>query len=137
MQEIIDKVVEGAGNIAESVTDIKESGADKISSALEEVNSSSEIIAKAGFKISELGVSLGLPPEVTGIFLCEREISHEEKEALLKETEEKTMVNMILKSLFKASDFYHSLKLGNFKLKSISLSMGLTPGISIKFAKVS
>ncbi len=129
MATIVEKVVD-------AVTDLKESGADKVKDMTDEITNSQDIINKSGFKFHEIDVKLAIPPEVKAGFFFEKRISDEEREKILEETKEKTSLNLILKSLFKASDFYDSMKLGSFKLDVIYLSLGLTPGIGVKFVKV-
>lgn len=135
-KQIIEKVVETAENIGGAVSNIKDTGAEKVRSIMDELNNSSDIIAKSGFNLDEIEISLGIPPEVIGCFHFIKKISDEEKKKLLEETEEKPTVNTVLKCLFKGEEFYSKMKLGKFKMDIIELSMGITPGINMKFKKI-
>jgi hypothetical protein len=44
------------------------------------------------------------------------------------------MASLILKSLFKASDFSATVRVGKFKLKTIKITLGLIPGIGISLS---
>jgi len=70
-------------------------------------------------------------------FHFNKDISDEDREALLAEAEKKIFIKLILKMLSKADDFYRSIKLGNYELDSINISLGLVPGISLSFKKIS
>ena len=132
-EEIINKVIETATAVADKVTDIKESGTDLINEKIEEITGSLQIINKSGFSLKDIGMSLGIPPEINGTFTFDRNVPDEEWEKLFAETEDKQTLNMLLKSLFKAQDMVEKMKLGAFKLDSVTVVLGIPPGISLKF----
>jgi len=47
---------------------------------------------------------------------------------------ESKIASILLNSLFKASNFTESIKIGDMKLKSINITLGLIPGISVSIA---
>ncbi len=132
-EEIINKVIETASAVADIVTDIKESGVDLINDKIKEVSGSLQIINKSGFTLKDIGVTLGIPPDIGGTFIFDRNVPDEEWEKLFSETEDKQTLNMLLRSLFKAQDMAEKMKLGGFKLDSVSIVLGIPPGISLKF----
>jgi hypothetical protein len=79
-------------------------------------------------------VTLGLPPEIVVVFDALEKVSDDEKEKLILELADKKIISLILTSLFKARDFFEVIKIGEYKLNQIKISLGLTPGISILFS---
>lgn len=132
-EEIINKVIEKVTDVAEIVIEVKESGADLMNEKIEDIMNSLQIIDKSGFSLKDIGMSLGIPPEINGTFTFDRNVPDEEWEKLFAETEDKQTLNMLLKSLFKAQDMVEKMKLGAFKLDSVTVVLGIPPGISLKF----
>ena len=56
--------------------------------------------------------------------------------AILEQAKDKKTVKIILKMLFKAGDFYRSIKLGDYALDAVNMSLGLSLGMSLTFKKV-
>jgi len=54
----------------------------------------------------------------------------------MEQAKDKKMVKLILKLLFKAGDFYKSIKMGDYGLDGVIISLGLAPGMSISFKKI-
>lgn len=117
------------------VSEFKDQGVEKVKSIFENINSSTVIFDHSGFTLSSLGVTLGIPPDVSASFALKEKINEEARSKVLEEAKDNKIITLILKCLFKAEDFYEKLKMGNFKLGSVDIILGLTPGISIKFIK--
>lgn len=140
VSSVSDKIVEMKedmiGDEQKAIMDeFKESSLGKVKQVMEELNNSLGIITKSGYEFKGINVSLGIPPSLSTSFHYKKEISDAEKTALLEEAKEKKFVLMTLKCLFKAGDFYHSIKMGEYILNEVSITLGLTPGVSVGFKK--
>jgi uncharacterized membrane protein YvbJ len=148
----LDKAKSAVSNVSEKIVEIKddvigdeqkaimdefkETSIGKVKQVMEEINNSLGLITKSGYEFKGINVSLGLPPSVSTSFHYKKDISDDEKAALLEESKEKKFVSMTLKCLFKAGDFYHSIKMGEYTLDGVSITLGLTPGVSVGFKKI-
>lgn len=148
---IFDKAKDAVSNVTEKIVEIKddvigdeqkaimdefkESSINKAKHVMEELNNSMGTIAKSGYEFKGIAVSLGLPPSITTAFHYKKEITEEERTALLEEAKEKRFVSITLKCLFKAGDFYKSIKLGEYTLEDVSITLGITPGVNVSFKK--
>lgn len=148
----LDKAKSAVSNVSEKIVEIKddvigdeqkaimdefkETSIGKVKQVMEEINNSLGLITKSGYEFKGINVSLGLPPSVSTSFHYKKDISEDEKAALLEEAKEKKFVSMTLKCLFKAGDFYHSIKMGEYTLEGVSITLGLTPGVSVGFKKI-
>jgi len=132
-EDLFDKAKAAAASVAEKITSIKEMLWDE-----EKAEIISQFKEKAEGKINEvtetinsLNASLGLPPEISLSFLFLGAVDKAGRKNILSQATESKLVTILLKSLFKASDFAETIKIGEMKLKSINITLGLIPGISI------
>ena len=97
-------------------------------------NQYSSLFKESGYEISSINASVSIPPDISINFKCLDSVAVEKREELLEKTKENKIAVIILISLFKASDFSETIKMGNFKLKTINIKLGLIPSISVSFA---
>ncbi|MBK6537895.1 MAG: hypothetical protein IPG09_09015 [Ignavibacteria bacterium] len=150
-EAILNKVIETASTISEKVDEIKEdiwgeeqkliieefreSSSQKVKDILNNLNNSSELFDRAGFHLSNLNISLGIPPEISSDFKAIKIITMEERESLISEVADNRIVTLVMKCLFKANDFYDKIKFGTYKLDVVNITLGLTPGINMNFQR--
>ena len=150
-EAILNKVIESASTISEKVDEIKEdiwgeeqkliieefreSSSQKVKDILNNLNNSSELFDRAGFHLSNLNISLGIPPEISSDFKAIKIITMEERETLINEVADNRIVTLVMKCLFKANDFYDKIKFGTYKLDVVNITLGLTPGINMNFQR--
>jgi len=133
--EIKDDVI---GDEQKAIMDeFKETSIGKVKQVMEELNNSLGIITKSGYEFKGINVSLGMPPSVSTAFHYKKDTTVAERAAVMEEAKDRRFVTMILKCLFKAGDFYHSVKMGEYTLDGVSITLGLTPGVSVGFKKKS
>ncbi|MDZ7624055.1 MAG: hypothetical protein U5J96_06355 [Ignavibacteriaceae bacterium] len=118
----------------EIIEQFKGSGQEKIKETLTTFNQYSLLFKEAGYDLSSINASVSIPPDISISFKYLDSAPVEKREELIGKAKENKIAVIILKSLFKASDFSESLKMGNFKLKTINVKLGLIPGISISFS---
>lgn len=150
-ENLISKAKEKASELTDKISEIKddlwgdeerdikeefkESGREKIKSVLEYINNSTEMIKKSGFELKGMGIALSLSPVITSSFGFQKKISAEEREALLAEASDSKLLKIIFHCLFKASDFFDAIKFSDYKLDTVNITLGLTPGINMTFKK--
>jgi uncharacterized protein (UPF0210 family) len=118
----------------EIIEQFKSSGQDKIKESFLTFSENASLFKEAGYEIGSINANVSLPPEISVTFKYLDSAPVDKREGLIQKAKENKVAVIILKSLFKASDFSESIKLGNYKLKTISVKLGLIPGISISFA---
>ncbi len=116
--------------------ELKDAESGKIKEIVESINESMSLITSSGYEFKGIGVSLGLVPSITLSFHYIRDITDDERNAILEQAKDKKTVKIILKMLFKAGDFYRSIKLGDYALDAVNMSLGLSLGMSLTFKKV-
>ena len=118
----------------EIIEQFKSSGQEKMKETLSTFTEYASLFKEAGYEIGSINANVSLPPEISITFKYLDSAPLEKRDALIQQAKDNKVAVIILKSLFKASDFSESIKLGNYKLKTISVKLGLIPGISISFS---
>lgn len=141
VSNVSDKLVNFKDNIIgdeqnEIAENFKDASNNKVKEILDSINESMALITSSGYEFKGIGVSLGLSPSISLSFHYLRDISDEDKNSILQQAEEKKMIKMILKLLFKAGDYYKAIKLGDYALDAVNMSLGLSPGMSVTFKKI-
>ena len=117
------------------IQEFKDSGTAKIKEVLENIGGSSAIFLQSGYELKEVNINLGIPPVIVTIFHFLKDIPEEEQKKVLEETQKSTLIHLIITCLLKASNYFDKIKVGDYKMSSVSISLGLTPGININFTK--
>lgn len=146
-ENILDRAKAAAGSVAQNITNLrqnfwddekseivnqfKEKAEGKVQEVAEILNEYSALFKEAGYEINSLNASLSIPPDISLTFLFLGSKKEEEREMIILAAEKSKLASIILKSLFKASDYAESTKFGEMKLKEINITLGLIPGISV------
>lgn len=118
----------------EIIEHFKGSGQEKIKETLKTFSDYSALFKQSGYELSSINASVSIPPDISISFKCLDAIPVEQRQELQSKIVDNKIASLILASLFKASDFAAAMKMGEFKLKSINIKLGLIPGISISFS---
>ena len=118
----------------EIIEQFKGSGQEKIKETLTTFNQYSSLFKEAGYDLSSINASVSIPPDISISFKYLDSAPVEKREELIGKVKENKIAAIILKSLFKASDFSDTIKMGSFKLKTINIKLGLIPSISVTFS---
>ncbi len=151
VEDLLDKAKESALAITDKIAEIKENligeesnaiieefkeaGTNKVKEIVEMLEDSRNYITRSGYELSSVHVSLGLPPEIGMSFNYKSEVAETERTQLMEEVKDRKVLSNILKCLFKAGDFYSAAKFKEYKLGTVNISLGLTPGVIINFIK--
>jgi hypothetical protein len=118
----------------EIIEQFKSSGQDKIKETFLTFSEYASLFKEAGYDIGSINANVSLPPEISITFKYLDSAPVEKRVGLIERAKENKVAVIILKSLFKASDYSEAMKLGSFKLKTINIKLGLIPGISVSFS---
>lgn len=118
----------------EIINQFKEKTENKLNEVLETVSKYKALFTEAGYELNGLNASLSIPPDLAISFKFLGALVAEKRMAIISQTSESRLASIILKSLFKASDYAETIKIGEMKLKSINITLGLIPGISISMS---
>src|ERR1035437_1390327 len=117
------------------IQEFKDSGTAKIKEVLENIGGSSAIFLQSGYELKDVSINLGIPPVIASTFSFIKDISEEEQKKVLEETKKSPLIHLIISYLLKASNYFNKIKVGSYKITSVSISLVLTPGVNINFTK--
>lgn len=120
----------------EVLQNIKDASIDKINAAWQQIESASAVFQKSGYSVTEIIINLGLSPTLTIELDQIENINDEMEEALLEEYKGKTFLYTILIAIFKANAIQKSINSVQYKFVGLTIGLGLTPNIDMKFKKV-
>lgn len=115
----------------EIIKQFKEKGESKIDDIFTTIDQYRTVFSDAGYEVGGMNISLGLPPDITIIFKFLGTVDSEKRNELEAKVDQNRLAAIILGSLFKASDFSEKIKVGELKLKTINIKLGLIPSISV------
>jgi len=118
----------------EIIEQFKSSGQDKIKETFTTFSEYASLFKEAGYEIGSINANVSLPPEISITFKYLDSAPVEKREGLIERAKDNKVAVIILKSLFKASDYSEAMKIGSFKLKTINIKLGLIPGISVSLS---
>jgi hypothetical protein len=145
MDYIIDSVKEKYAEITENISgllnievlsNLKDYGVEKINDIWSQIENSTDVFAKTGYSITSIQINVAIPPVITLSLNQVENISDEEEEKLLLEHKDKTFLYAILVALFKANAIQKSINSVNYKFSGLTIGMGITPSIEMKFNKI-
>jgi len=118
----------------EIIEQFKDSGQEKIKETFTTFNEYASLFKEAGYEPSTINAIVSIPPDISITFKYLDSAPVERREELLVRANGNKIAIIILKSLFKASDYSETIRMGNFKLKTINIKLGLIPSVSVSFA---
>ena len=126
---------EGSEHLFQSLiklTDISGFSKDKLAEFTNSIISISPVLESAGYRVEGISINATLPPKVSLSMSKIDDIQEETIAHILKENEEKEILNMMIKTILAIDKFQDKLRLGNFELAGFDLDIGLPPGVSLK-----
>jgi hypothetical protein len=116
------------------IEEFKDGTSEKFKSVLETLSNYNSLFKEAGYEISSINASMALPPDMSITFKCLNEIPPSERDNIFNKVQDSKIATLLLKSLFRASDYSDTIKIGEFKLRSINIKMGLMPSVSVSYS---
>lgn len=121
------------GQVVAKAGELKDAGLSQLLSTVEDFNASLPVLREAGYTLSEVEITIGLPPKVTASFVVSEEVSGEAIEQLLTTHADKKLTVLLVRSLHQAWQLHTRVKIGNLRPNALSIDIGLIPEVSVKF----
>lgn len=137
--ELKDQAAAKAGEVKDQVSaragEIKDAGFAKLLETLDDFNASLPVLREAGYSLASVDIQIGLPPKIVAGFSVSAAVTDERVEALLQEHAEKKFTVLLMKSLYQAWRVQTKIKIVGLQPKGLQVEIGLTPTVTVMFAK--
>ncbi len=145
MDNIIESAKEKLADLTQSATSLfnkdvvgvlKDYSIEKLNEIWSQIEASSEVFHRTGYSVLTIDIILGIPPTMVLNLEQIENISDAEEEKLLEENKDKTILYPILVALFKANAVQKSINSVQYKFSGLTIGLGVSPSIDMKFKKV-
>ncbi len=124
---------EQAQNIAEKAGNLAQVGADALRSLTDEINELLPAIRSAGYAVQGVDLDVALPPKVSVHCRLLKELSEDERAALLASLEGRKLVSTAVSSLFQVAEAQRRLSLGTLRPSDVILEVGVSPAVRVRY----
>ena len=139
MKDIIGKVSskvsetkDGLLNHLDKIADISDAVRDRSAEYLNQIIESAPELAVAGFEMGQISLCMGLPPSAAIKLLPTGEATEESFAEAIQNASGRPLVQAMLKALRASEKFRSQVKLGQFRVDAIEVSLGLTPSVTLQ-----
>lgn len=118
----------------EIIEEFKDGTTEKLKSIMETLSNYTTLFREAGYELNSINASVALPPDMSVSFKCLDVIPLSERVNIFNRVQGNKIATLLLKSLFRASDFSATITIGEFNLRTINIKMGLIPSVSVSYS---
>ncbi|MCU0344556.1 MAG: hypothetical protein MUF28_12140 [Ignavibacterium sp.] len=118
----------------EIINQFKEKGIDKVEEVFVSIDKFKSLFYEAGYEVGGVNVSLGIPPDISISFKFLGLVDEIKRKEISARLSEHKLASILLQSLFSASDYTEKIKVGDLKLNTINIKLGLIPSISVSLS---
>jgi hypothetical protein len=118
----------------EIINQFKEKGIDKVEEVFVSIDKFKSLFYEAGYEVGGVNVSLGIPPDISISFKFLGLVDEIKRKEISARLSEHKLASILLLSLFSASDYTEKIKVGDLKLNTINIKLGLIPSISVSLS---
>lgn len=127
---VVSDLTEQAATKAGSIFD---AGFEQVAHAVADFNATLPIVAEAGYKLGDVTVEMSISPRISASFTVAEALSDEQTERIVQENSDNKLAVMIIRTLHRAGKLQSLLTVGGLRPLGLSIGIGLSPSVSIKF----
>ncbi len=122
------------GAIATAAAELHEASATKIRETLADFNASVPVLREMGYTLTDVAITLGVPPNLHATFQVSHAATDEAVGRSLEQDGDRKLTAFLVRALTQAHKLQTSIEIAGMKPRGITVEIGLSPGVSIKFA---
>ena len=131
---VSDKVGDAKDLLASGAANLRDAGVGRIRETLDEFNATLPALREAGYTLTDVSVTVGLPPKIVASFGTSDAVTEESTARVIDENQDHKLVVFLVRTLFQAWKLQMSVNLAGLKPRGIAVEIGLTPRVTVKFA---
>ncbi len=110
-------------------------GHDKVVDIANQFHSALPAFEKAGFKLQNLEIEVGISPKIIPHFMIVEQPSEEEKKQAIKEIQSNRLMKPVMDALLKASYLHRHIKIGDLPFIGLEVHFAIVPTVRLIFGK--
>jgi len=118
---------------SESEFRVNETVSNKVRSIINDFIEAAPLIEAAGFRIRDMEIELSVIPKLIPHFEKFIETDETTRINIIEQVQDKKLVKLLLKALFKADNFQQSLKMGNLEFAGIEIEITAIPAVRLLY----
>jgi hypothetical protein len=115
------------------VQDAIDAGMEQITGVAADLNAALPVISQAGYTLHSVTLSASLSPSVVAAFHVAAAVTDEQVAAVEAAHPDSALALTIIRTLRRASKLQEGLAFGALKPRELSISLGLSPSVSVRF----
>jgi hypothetical protein len=119
---------------AARASEIFGAGFDQVTGAVADFNTALPIVRKAGYSLEGVTLQVSLSPSINASFKTTEAITDEQVATIESEHADNKLALMLVHTLRRASKLQSAIVVGGLMPQGLSVSIGLSPSVAIKFA---
>jgi hypothetical protein len=121
-------------SLASAAADVRDASVTKVKETLADFNAAVPVLRDMGYTLAEVSISLGMPPSLTATFNVSHEANDDATRRALEQNADRKLTVFLVRTLSQARKLQTSIEVAGMKPRGISVDIGLSPSVAIKFA---
>lgn len=111
---------------------ILDAGFGQVGHAVADFNAALPIVREAGYALGDVTVEVSISPKISASFTAAEALT-DEQTASIEQSHAQQLAVMIIRTLHRARKLQSSITVGRLRPLGLSISIGLSPSVAIKF----
>jgi hypothetical protein len=131
---VSERVGDARDLLASGAADLRDASVAKMRETLEEFNATLPALREAGYSLTGVSVTVGVPPKIVASFGTSDAVTEESTARVIEENKDHKLVVFLVRTLYEAWKLQMSVHLVGMKPRGIAVEIGLTPRVTVNFA---
>lgn len=120
--------------LASGAADLMDASLARIKETLADLSATLPALKEAGYTLTDVSVSIGVPPRIVGAFHAADDVSVEAATKVIDANADRKLTVFLIRALLQARKLQTSVEIAGMKPRGISVEIGLAPSVVVKFA---
>jgi hypothetical protein len=130
----VEKAREITSQLTDKILHLKQAGIDLVKSSLEELSIAQPTVEKAGFKVHDINIGIGIPPQIGISFSIQQPVDLQSLRTFQDENQDKQLVLALVSALIQAYELSENIKMKKFSLTGVGIKLGIPPDVSLRYS---
>ena len=133
VKQQLDKAKDLMESATDKMTDLKDAGWDKIKAGMDELYNGLPLIEEAGFKVNDITIDIGIPPDVAISLTKTNQVNAATIENMIELNKDKKILSMVLGTLLNANKMQEKITMNKFTFAGLAIKVGIPPKVSLRY----